>query len=376
MAGIYIHIPFCKQACHYCNFHFSLTLKRKNELIDALLLEIAQRKVYLRDEEINTIYIGGGTPSLLDYEDLCKIRDQIYSTFKKINLKEFTLEANPDDLSKGKIADIKKIGINRLSIGIQSFHDEDLKYMNRAHTASEAISSILRCQDAGIENLSIDLIYGTPTMNYAAWLENINTALNTNVPHISAYALTVEPKTKLQSLIKKKLIESPIDEQVSEQFFTLIDKLEENKFEQYEISNFCMNEMYAIHNTSYWQGTHYLGIGPSAHSYDGENRSWNISNNNQYINSIKENKSYIEIEHLNFSNRVNEYIMTSLRTKWGMDLQKITTIFSQEVADEIRNTLIQEIPSNYYTLENNIVKLTIEGKLMADGIASNLFILI
>jgi oxygen-independent coproporphyrinogen-3 oxidase len=376
MAGIYIHIPFCKQACHYCNFHFSLTLKRKNELIDALLLEIAQRKVYLRDEEINTIYIGGGTPSLLDYEDLCKIRDQIYSTFKKINLKEFTLEANPDDLSKGKIADIKKIGINRLSIGIQSFHDEDLKYMNRAHTASEAMSSILRCQDAGIENLSIDLIYGTPTMNYAAWLENINTALNTNVPHISAYALTVEPKTKLQSLIKKKLIESPIDEQVSEQFFTLIDKLEENKFEQYEISNFCMNEMYAIHNTSYWQGTHYLGIGPSAHSYDGENRSWNISNNNQYINSIKENKSYIEIEHLNFSNRVNEYIMTSLRTKWGMDLQKITTIFSQEVADEIRNTLIQEIPSNYYTLENNIVKLTIEGKLMADGIASNLFILI
>jgi oxygen-independent coproporphyrinogen-3 oxidase len=376
MAGIYIHIPFCKQACHYCNFHFSLTLKRKNELIDALLLEIAQRKVYLRDEEINTIYIGGGTPSLLDYEDLCKIRDQIYSTFKKINLKEFTLEANPDDLSKGKIADIKKIGINRLSIGIQSFHDEDLKYMNRAHTASEAMSSILRCQDAGIENLSIDLIYGTPTMNYAAWLENINTALNTNVPHISAYALTVEPKTKLQSLIKKKLIESPIDEQVSEQFFTLIDKLEENKFEQYEISNFCMNEMYAIHNTSYWQGTHYLGIGPSAHTYDGENRSWNISNNNQYINSIKENKSYIEIEHLNFSNRVNEYIMTSLRTKWGMDLQKITTIFSQEVADEIRNTLIQEIPSNYYTLENNIVKLTIEGKLMADGIASNLFILI
>jgi oxygen-independent coproporphyrinogen-3 oxidase len=376
MAGIYIHIPFCKQACHYCNFHFSLTLKRKNELIDALLLEIAQRKVYLRDEEINTIYIGGGTPSLLDYEDLCKIRDQIYSTFKKINLKEFTLEANPDDLSKGKIADIKKIGINRLSIGIQSFHDEDLKYMNRAHTASEAMSSILRCQDAGIENLSIDLIYGTPTMNYAAWLENINTALNTNVPHISAYALTVEPKTKLQSLIKKKLIESPIDEQVSEQFFTLIDKLEENKFEQYEISNFCMNEMYAIHNTSYWQGTHYLGIGPSAHSYDGENRSWNISNNNQYINSIKENKSYIEIEHLNFSNRVNEYIMTSLRTKWGMDLQKITTIFSQEVADEIRNTLIQETPSNYYTLENNIVKLTIEGKLMADGIASNLFILI
>jgi oxygen-independent coproporphyrinogen-3 oxidase len=376
MAGIYIHIPFCKQACHYCNFHFSLTLKRKNELIDALLLEIAQRKVYLRDEEINTIYIGGGTPSLLDYEDLCKIRDQIYSTFKKINLKEFTLEANPDDLSKGKIADIKKIGINRLSIGIQSFHDEDLKYMNRAHTASEAMSSILRCQDAGIENLSIDLIYGTPTMNYAAWLENINTALNTNVPHISAYALTVEPKTKLQSLIKKKLIESPIDEQVSEQFFTLIDKLEENKFEQYEISNFCMNEMYAIHNTSYWQGTHYLGIGPSAHSYDGENRSWNISNNNQYINSIKENKSYIEIEHLNFSNRVNEYIMTSLRTKWGIDLQKITTIFSQEVADEIRNTLIQEIPSNYYTLENNIVKLTIEGKLMADGIASNLFILI
>jgi oxygen-independent coproporphyrinogen-3 oxidase len=238
------------------------------------------------------------------------------------------------------------------------------------------MSSILRCQDAGIENLSIDLIYGTPTMNYAAWLENIYTALNTNVPHISAYALTVEPKTKLQSLIKKKLIESPIDEQVSEQFFTLIDKLEENKFEQYEISNFCMNEMYAIHNTSYWQGTHYLGIGPSAHSYDGENRSWNISNNNQYINSIKENKSYIEIEHLNFSNRVNEYIMTSLRTKWGMDLQKITTIFSQEVADEIRNTLIQEIPSNYYTLENNIVKLTIEGKLMADGIASNLFILI
>lgn len=373
MAGIYIHIPFCKQACHYCNFHFSLSLSRKNELIDAILFEIENRKTYLEGEVIKTIYIGGGTPSILDYDDLAKILDKIQTIYPKLEVEEFTIEANPDDLDSSKIKDFIKLGVNRLSIGIQSFHDTDLKYMNRVHNAKEALHSIYRSQDAGIDNISIDLIYGTPTMNHEQWKENLQTAFQSEVTHISAYALTVEPKTKLASLIKKKMIETPVDEVAYKQFQQMLEMMEQNQFEAYEISNFCKGERYSKHNTSYWKGISYIGFGPSAHSYNGVSRQWNISNNIKYIRDIQTPSAYYELEILSINNQVNEYIMTSLRTKWGMDLKHIEQHFGASIKESIYNTLEKEISKEYYEIMDGVVYLSKVGKFMADGIASNLF---
>lgn len=373
MAGIYIHIPFCKQACHYCNFHFSLSLSRKNELIDAILFEIENRKTYLEGEVIKTIYIGGGTPSILDYDDLAKILDKIQTIYPKLEVEEFTIEANPDDLNSSKIKNFIKLGVNRLSIGIQSFHDTDLKYMNRVHNAKEALHSIYRSQDAGIDNISIDLIYGTPTMNHEQWKENLQTAFQSEVTHISAYALTVEPKTKLASLIKKKMIETPVDEVAYIQFQQMLEMMEQNQFEAYEISNFCKGEQYSKHNTSYWKGIAYIGFGPSAHSYNGVSRQWNISNNIKYIRDIQTPSAYYESEILSINNQVNEYIMTSLRTKWGMDLKHIEQHFGASIKESIINTLEKEISKEYYEIMDGVVYLSKAGKFMADGIASNLF---
>ncbi len=373
MAGIYIHIPFCKQACHYCNFHFSLSLSRKNELIDAILFEIENRKSYLEGEVIKTIYLGGGTPSILDYDDLAKILDKIQIIYPKLEVEEYTIEANPDDLDSSKIKDFIKLGVNRLSIGIQSFHDIDLKYMNRVHNSKEALHSIYRSQDAGIDNISIDLIYGTPTMNHEQWKENLQTAFQSQVTHISAYALTVEPKTKLASLIKKKIIETPVDEVAYIQFQQMLEMMEQNSFEAYEISNFCKGEQYSKHNTSYWKGIPYIGFGPSAHSYNGVSRQWNISNNIKYIRDIQTPSAYYESEILSINNQVNEYIMTSLRTKWGMDLKHIEQHFGASIKESINNTLEKEISKEYYEIMDGVVYLNKVGKFMADGIASNLF---
>ncbi len=373
MAGIYIHIPFCKQACHYCNFHFSLSLSSKNELIDAILFEIENRKSYLEGEVIKTIYLGGGTPSILDYDDLAKILDKIQIIYPKLEVEEYTIEANPDDLDSSKIKDFIKLGVNRLSIGIQSFHDIDLKYMNRVHNSKEALHSIYRSQDAGIDNISIDLIYGTPTMNHEQWKENLQTAFQSQVTHISAYALTVEPKTKLASLIKKKIIETPVDEVAYIQFQQMLEMMEQNSFEAYEISNFCKGEQYSKHNTSYWKGIPYIGFGPSAHSYNGVSRQWNISNNIKYIRDIQTPSAYYESEILSINNQVNEYIMTSLRTKWGMDLKHIEQHFGASIKESINNTLEKEISKEYYEIMDGVVYLNKVGKFMADGIASNLF---
>ncbi|MEI6312092.1 MAG: radical SAM family heme chaperone HemW [Bacteroidota bacterium] len=373
MAGIYIHIPFCKQACHYCNFHFSLSLSRKNELIEAILFEIENRKTYLEGEVIRTIYIGGGTPSILEYEDLAKILDKIQRIYPKLEIEEFTLEANPDDLDTSKIKDFIKLGINRLSIGIQSFHDIDLKYMNRVHNSEEALSSIYRSQDAGIENISIDLIYGTPTMNHEQWRENLQTAFQSQITHLSAYALTVEPKTKLASLIKKKIIQTPVDEVAYIQFQKMLEMMEQNSFEAYEISNFCKGEHYSKHNTSYWKGIPYIGFGPSAHSYNGVSRQWNISNNFKYMRDVKTAGGYYELETLSTNNQVNEYIMTSLRTKWGMDLNYIEQKFGSSIKENISSTLDKDISKEYYQIVDGVIYLSRAGKFMADGIASNLF---
>jgi oxygen-independent coproporphyrinogen-3 oxidase len=373
MAGIYIHIPFCKQACNYCNFYFSTSLEHKNELIEALLQEIEHRKDYLESKQIDTIYFGGGTPSLLSSDELEKIFDKIVSTFDVHPLAEITLEANPDDLHKEKLKAFKQSPINRFSIGIQSFIDDDLQYMNRAHTSIEAIESIYRTQDAGFENISIDLIYGTPTLSNSNWNDNILKAINTQVPHISAYALTVEQHTKLDTLIRKKIL-APVDEvKSSEQFIHMIELLETNAFEQYEISNFCKNEQISKHNSSYWKGIPYIGIGPSAHSFDGHSRSWNPSSNMKYVQGIRTKMDVRTTEILTRHDVLNEQIMTGIRTKWGINLMMIENTYGKEVVEEMQYNLQENAQQSWYRIENNVLTLTKEGKLFADKIASDLF---
>lgn len=373
MAGIYIHIPFCKQACNYCNFYFSTSLEHKNELIEALLQEIEHRKDYLESKQIDTIYFGGGTPSLLSGDELEKIFDKILSTFDVHPLAEITLEANPDDLHKEKLKAFKQSPINRFSIGIQSFMDDDLQYMNRAHTSIEAIESIYRTQDAGFENISIDLIYGTPTLSNSNWNNNILKAINTQVPHISAYALTVEQHTKLDTLIRKKIL-APVDEvKSSEQFIHMIELLETNAFEQYEISNFCKNEQISKHNSSYWKGIPYIGIGPSAHSFDGRSRSWNPSSNMKYVQGIRTKMDDRTTEVLTRHDVLNEQIMTGIRTKWGINLMMIENTYGKEVVEEMQYNLQENAQQSWYRIENNVLTLTKEGKLFADKIASDLF---
>jgi oxygen-independent coproporphyrinogen-3 oxidase len=373
MAGIYIHIPFCKQACNYCNFYFSTSLEHKNELIEALLQEIEHRKDYLESKQIDTIYFGGGTPSLLSSDELEKIFDKIVSTFDVHPLAEITLEANPDDLHKEKLKAFKQSPINRFSIGIQSFMDDDLQYMNRAHTSIEAIESIYRTQDAGFENISIDLIYGTPTLSNSNWNNNILKAINTQVPHISAYALTVEQHTKLDTLIRKKIL-APVDEvKSSEQFIHMIELLETNAFEQYEISNFCKNEQISKHNSSYWKGIPYIGIGPSAHSFDGHSRSWNPASNMKYVQGIRTKMDVRTTEILTRHDVLNEQIMTGIRTKWGINLMMIENTYGKEVVEEMQYNLQENAQQSWYRIENNVLTLTKEGKLFADKIASDLF---
>lgn len=370
MAGIYIHIPFCKQACHYCNFYFSTSLGNKDNFIKALLTEIDLSKDYLAGEKIETIYLGGGTPSVMKMEDLRLITDKLQSVYDLNELKEFTIETNPDDLKDAyTIKEIGTLGVNRFSIGIQSFFDEDLKYMNRAHNSDEALSSIKRVQDSGFENITIDLIYGTPTMNDDKWRQNLDTAFSLNVPHISSYALTVEAKTSLEKRITKGELKPVDEEQSARQLKMLMNEMGAHNFEQYEISNFARNGMYAVHNTNYWLSKKYLGLGPSAHSFDGNSRRWNVANNVNYINSINAGKILFEEEVLTEAQKVNEKIMTSLRTQWGLSIAECGMQNAELMQESLR-----EIDSSHYILENGILKLTDEGKLFADSIAASLFI--
>lgn len=331
MAGIYIHIPFCKQACSYCNFHFSTQLSRKSELIDCLVAELEKRKNYLIGEKIESIYFGGGTPSLLEEDDLKAIFQQIYLLYDVVDSAEITLEANPDDLNREKLKALKNTPINRLSIGVQSFFDEDLQLMNRAHAAHEAIKSIKNAQDFGFEQLNIDLIFGSQTTSDEMWLANLEQFKALSIPHLSAYSLTVEEKTALSHKIKSGKIEAVDEEKNYRQYILLQEFIEQNGFEQYELSNYCKSENYAKHNTSYWQGKSYLGIGPSAHSYNGSSRQWNINNNIKYIQAIKSSENYFEVEELSEIERYHDYLITALRTKWGIDFQKIDA-FSEKIS--------------------------------------------
>ena len=372
MAGIYIHIPFCKQACHYCDFHFSTSLKKKDELINALAKELELRKGEFRNTTVETIYFGGGTPSLLTNKELEFLIDSVYKNYKVSENPEITLEANPDDLSKDRIIELSKSRINRLSIGIQSFFEDDLKLMNRAHNANEA-KTCLEEATKHFDNISLDLIYGIPGASNEQWLKNIEMALSFNVPHISSYALTVEPKTALASFIKKGVIEDVDDEQAHEQFHVLKEKLEASGFVHYELSNFGKDGYFSKNNSAYWQGKSYLGIGPSAHSFNGKQRGWNVKNNSKYINAIAQNELPIEIETLTQTDQYNEYIMTGLRTIWGVSIKKVEEDFGIVFKDYLIEQSEVFINQQLLYIDKAHLRVTKKGQFLCDGIASELF---
>lgn len=372
MAGIYIHIPFCKQACHYCDFHFSTSLKKKKPLLDALVKELVLRKSELV-EEVRTIYFGGGTPSLLSMEELQSLIDEVYKNYSVSPNPEITLEANPDDLSKSKIKELSESPINRLSIGVQSFFEEDLKFMNRAHNADEALTSI-REAASYFSNISIDLIYGIPGMTSKRWQENLEKAISLKVPHISSYALTVEPKTALDAFIRKGIVD-PVDDEVAAEHYKILQELTEaSGYENYEFSNFGKEGYYSQNNVAYWQGKSYLGIGPSAHSYDGRTRSWNIRNNSKYIKSLEIGELPLERETLSMTDRYNEYIMTGLRTKWGVSLEKIELTFGLKYREYVLEQADVFLAKKLLVLESDILTVTKTGKFLSDGIAASLFL--
>ncbi len=374
MSGIYIHIPFCKQACHYCDFHFSTSLKKKDEMITALAKEIELRKSEFQGEVVETLYFGGGTPSILQISDLRFLIDEVFKHYEVVENPEITIEANPDDLTEQRIIDLSKTSINRLSIGIQSFFEDDLKLMNRAHNSAEA-KECLALASQYFDNISVDLIYGIPGMSNEKWLQNIETALSFNIPHISSYALTVEPKTALHTFIQKGIIPQPDDEVAQEHFQILVDKLIENNFIHYELSNFGKENYFSKNNSSYWLGKKYIGIGPSAHSYDGEKRGWNVSNNTLYIKSIQENKLPLETEILSKTDRYNEYIMTGLRTIWGISLDRIENEFGKSYLDYLNQQSAKYIEDHLLFVDENVLRTTKNGKFLSDGIASDLFLL-
>ena len=372
MAGIYIHIPFCKQKCHYCDFHFSTFLRTKEDLLKALVKEIQLQQNFL-EETINTIYLGGGTPSILKQEELMQLFDVLYQTFPITTDVEITLETNPDDLHAQKVKALKQTPINRFSIGVQSFLDADLKFMNRAHNSEEAISSIKRIQDTGWENITIDLIYGTPTLSDKDWQNNMQTAIQLAVPHISAYALTVEENTALYHLIEHKKCAPVKEEKSTRQFLQIMQTLPKADFIQYEISNFGKEGFFSKHNSNYWKGEKYLGLGPSAHSFNGTDRQWNISNNVRYIQQIAQGTIPAEKEHLKETQRYNDYILTTLRTIWGVNINFIKYQFSNGFEDFLINSVQKWIDSGHILKNKEVLTLSKKGKLMADRIAADLF---
>ena len=383
-AGIYIHIPFCKQACHYCDFHFSTSMKKKEEMVLALAKELQLRKSEFENESVATIYFGGGTPSRLTIADLQLLIASIYAQYTIVEKPEITLEANPDDLSESYLSDLKTIGVNRLSIGIQSFFEDDLKLMNRAHNSAEA-KKCLEIATRYFDNISLDLIYGIPDlsqngeqakqMSNERWQQNIETALSFGIPHISSYALTVEPKTALNKLIQTGKIASPNDEVAQEHFMILVETLEKNGFVHYELSNFGKENYFSQNNSAYWLGKKYIGIGPSAHSYDGISRSWNVANNALYLKALQNDELPNEVEKLTLEDRYNEYIMTGLRTIWGVSLVRVEQEFGIDFLNYLKKQSQKFIDDGLLSINDDILKPTLKGKFLTDGIASDLFYL-
>ena len=378
MSGIYIHIPFCKQACHYCDFHFSTSMKKKDEMVLALAKELQLRKDEFQfDAEfpcIETIYFGGGTPSVLTVKEIQLLIDTVRQNYSVSQNPEITLEANPDDLSEENLSAFAAIGINRLSIGIQSFFEEDLKLMHRAHDSVQA-KKCLEFATRYFDNISLDLIYGIPGMTNERWRQNIETALSFGIPHISSYALTVEPKTALNKLIQTGKVAEPKDEVAQEHFMILVETLEAKGFLHYELSNFGKENYFSRNNSAYWLGKKYLGIGPSAHSYDGVSRSWNVANNALYLKAIQKGELPREVELLSQEDRYNEYIMTGLRTIWGVSLIRIEQEFGTDYLNYLKQQSQKFIHDGLLIITDGILKPTLKGKFLTDGIASDLFYL-
>ena len=375
MASVYFHVPFCKQACHYCNFHFSTSLKNKNLLLKAMLRELELRKAeFSKTERVNSIYFGGGTPSLLSAIEIKMMIDAVKTNFDLASEVEITLEMNPDDDRQNYLKELKEVGINRLSIGVQSFFDDELKLMNRAHSADEAFLLLKKVKEL-FDNFSLDLIYGMPLSNLEKWKKNIELALRFEPNHISSYALTVEPKTVLSHQVKKQQVEVLDDDEILAQFNFLMDRLENEGYEHYELSSFGKPNFQSVNNSAYWSGKSYLGIGPSAHSFDGNTRSWNISNNAKYINGISTNRPFIEREILNEIDRYNEYLMTGLRTKNGISLSYIEDKFGLRYKELLEKEAQNHITSQMLYWDGDVLKVSRKAKFLVDGLASDLFIL-
>lgn len=370
---LYLHIPFCKQACHYCDFHFSTSLKNKEEMVNAIMQEIAMRKSELPNVPLETIYFGGGTPSLLSDAELGKIFDSINAHFDIRNDAEITLEANPDDLTNAKIKELRNSPVNRLSIGIQSFRDADLRLMNRAHNANEAERSVKASQDAGLTNITADLIYALPGQSLSDWRANIHQLIALGVPHLSSYCLTVEPKTALAKFVQQGKIRTVPDQTAADHFNVLVEETAKAGFEHYEISNFAQEGFIAVHNSSYWKGDPYLGVGPSAHSFNGTARRWNVANNAAYLKAILANQPAWQEEVLSVNERYNEFVMTGLRTKWGVDILRVEALFGADLRKHLLQSAEAHIAAGRVVVQNDVMALTAEGKFLADGIASDLF---
>jgi len=373
MAGIYIHIPFCKRKCHYCNFYSLANQKNKKEFHKALLKEIFLQKEYLHNEKIESIYFGGGTPSLLSTIEIEEILNTIQKNFTINSDAEIDIEANPDDISKQVLKDYKNLGINRLSIGTQSFDDGILQSLNRIHTAKQSIDAVHLAQVEGFDNISIDLIYGIPGLSNDLWKKSIDIALSLNINHISAYHLTVEPNTALDVLIRKKKYPKPVDEEGIVHSQLLMHQLKKHGFEHYEISNYALPCKYSLHNTNYWRQKTYLGLGPSAHSFNLKSRQWNVASTVKYIEALENNRLAFEIENINATDQYNEFVMLGLRTQWGVDEKELSVKFGVEKLAFFKNNIQKYIQQSKVKYQNGIYRLTNNGKSFADGIASDLF---
>ena len=373
MAGIYIHIPFCRKACFYCDFHFSVSLGLQTEIVDAILLEAKRRKTFLGDEVVETIYFGGGTPSVLTINEWDQILGALHEEFSIAKDAEITVECNPDDLTEEYVKMLKLIGVNRLSVGIQSFNEEHLQWMNRSHTAEQSVNCIQLAADIGFKDITIDLIYGLPQLSTEEWKQTVKSALALPINHLSAYSLTLEENTPYHKLVAQTKYKRPEDDLASDHYDILIKEINAHGWEHYEVSNFCKADNYSRHNTAYWQGKKYLGLGPSAHSYDGVHRYWNISNNKEYLSLISSNNKTYEMEELTAINRLNEYLLTGLRAKWGVDTDVLKKEHDYDIDLRYAEELSYWLSVGWIERKGTNVRLSDKGLLFADFVASELF---
>ena len=374
MSGIYLHIPFCKQACHYCDFHFSTSMGLKEQTVHTIARELELRQEYLQGQPVHTIYFGGGTPSLLNQQELQLLLETIKKLYIVSEDAEITLEANPDDLTPAKLQELKAAGINRLSIGLQSFYEPHLRLMNRAHSATESLQCVKDAQAAGFVSITVDLIYGIPAPDHHIWQRDLETLFSLGVQHVSCYALTIEPDTALGRWSKKGKFKPAEDEFTAQQFEILLEQMARHGYIQYEISNFCLPGHESKHNSNYWRGVHYLGVGPSAHSFNGLSRQYNVSHNKKYVDAIAQGQVPFELEELTLPDQANDYLLTSLRTIWGCDLRKINQDYGYDFS--VRNAAyLQELQEkDLARIEENVLYLTDKGKLLADQITLELFV--